>query len=97
MDVFDKLSSFASEYINKKISNKVGDIEKALNKKYYSIKIDILRTLVFSLFLLTGLLALVTGIILLLSKYFPLEYILIFYGIITVLAVLLGLTLNRNI
>jgi hypothetical protein len=93
---FDLLTHAVSDFFHKKynIMKLPHEIKREAIKTLFLIKREVLRTFVEALFLVTGLLAIIIGILLLLSKYFPLEYILIFYGLIISIIVLLKLKLR---
>jgi len=95
-DYVDILSQMVVEYFSRryKIEKKVDDIKITILKAMYSLKKEFMKSVIETLFLTTGLLALITGSILLMSKYVALEYILIFYGLIVSIAVLLRLKVD---
>lgn len=90
-DYVDIVSQMIVEYMNQryKIEQKVGDIKKATLRSLYALKTNFIKSIVEALFLTTGLLALVVGIIILLTRVIALEYILIGYGFIVSLVVLM--------
>ena len=95
-DYIDLMSQLVAEYFNQryKIKKKVEDIRKATLRSLYALKKEFMKSVVEALFLVTGLLALVVGIIILLANYFPLESILIVYGLIVTIVVLLKMKVN---
>ncbi len=95
-DYIDLVSQIIAEYFNRryKIEKKVEDIKKATFHALYSLKREFVKTMVESLFLATGLLALILGTIILLARYIDIEYILIFYGLIVTIAILLRLKVD---
>jgi hypothetical protein len=90
-DYVDLASQLIVEYFNQryKIEKKVEDVKRATLNALYALKAAFIRSIVEALFLSTGLLALVIGIIILLSKVVPIEYVLIGYGLLVTIAVLL--------
>jgi hypothetical protein len=90
-DYVDLVSQLIVEYFNQryKIQKKVEDIKRATLQTLFALKIGFIKTMVETMFLLTGLLALIVGMILLLTKVMPLEYVLIGYGLIVCIIVLL--------
>ena len=95
-DYVDILSQMVAEYFNQKykITRKVSDIKKATINTLYSAKRQLVRTLVESLFLLTGLLALIAGGIMAVSKVIPLEYVLLGYGLLVTTGVMFCMKLK---
>ena len=90
-DYVDLISQMIVEYIDTryKIKQRVEDIKKATLNSLYALKTGFIKSLVEAVFLVTGLLALILGMIILISRYVPIEYILIVYGIIVTIFVLL--------
>lgn len=72
-----------------KIKQRADHIKKVTIESLFSLKQEFIKTLVEALFLLTGLAALILGIIMLLSKVISLEFVLIGYGLIVCILVLL--------
>jgi hypothetical protein len=95
-DYIDLISQMIAEYFSRryKIEKKVDDIKKATLNTLFSVKKEFIKTVIESLFLATGLLSLIIGTILFMSKYVALEYLLIFYGLIVSIAVLLRLKVD---
>ena len=95
-DYIDIVSHMIVEYFNKKykIEKKVEDIKKATMTTLYSLKKEFIKTIIESLFLATGIFALILGSILFVSKFVALEYLLIFYGLIVTIIVLLRLKVD---
>ncbi len=90
-DYVDIASQMFAEYLDQryKIKKKVEDIRKVTIQTLFRLKKEFVKTIVETLLLSTGLLALIAGIILVLNKYFPIEYLLLAYGGIGLLYVLL--------
>jgi len=95
-DYVDILSQLVSEYFNQryKIKKKVSDIRLMIIKSLYLLKKEFIKMLVEALFLVTGLLALVLGVILVLAWYIPLEIILVVYGLVVTIFVLMKIKLD---
>jgi hypothetical protein len=95
-DYADLVSQFVVEYFNQryKIKKKVEDVKRATIQALYDLKKEFIKSIVEALFLVTGILALVVGIILLMSRYIPLEYILILYGLVVTIVVLLKMKVS---
>jgi hypothetical protein len=95
-DYVDLASQLVAEYFNQryKITKKVEDIKKATIGALYALKIGFIRSIVEALFITTGILALVVGVVMLLSRVVPLEFVLIGYGLIACIVVLLRLKVN---
>ncbi|MBT5023623.1 hypothetical protein HON01_12445 [Candidatus Woesearchaeota archaeon] len=96
MNVADNFVDIAANFINQryKISKRVGDAKKEIFKFLYLVKKVFFRTLVEGLLLVTGLLALIIGLIILISKHYPLEYVLIIYGVIVLIFVLMRMKMD---
>lgn len=95
-DYVDLASQFIAEYFNQryKIQKRVEDVKRATLQALYALKVGFIRSIVEALFLTTGLLALIVGIIILLRKVIPLEFVLIGYGLIVCIIVLLRMKIN---
>jgi hypothetical protein len=95
-DYADILSQIMVEYINQKykVKQKVEDIKKATLNTIYALKRGFVRTLVESLFLVTGILALVVGIIILLNRVLPIEFVFIGYGLIVTIALVFSMKMR---
>lgn len=89
-DSLDLVAHATSGYLDRryKISKKVDEVKEDIVKELYHVKKEFVRTLLESVFLLTGILTLVWGVVLLLSDTFELAYILMAYGVIATIAVL---------
>lgn len=74
-----------------KIQKKIEDIKEDISLFVLDVKKFIFRSIVESVLLVTGILALVGGILILLSKIVPVEYVLIGYGMITLMIVVFQL------
>ena len=90
-DYVDIMSQLVVEYFNQryKIEKKVEDVKRATLNTLYALKKQFIRTVVETLFLVTGILALIVGIMMILNKVLPLEYVFIGYGLIVTIAIVL--------
>jgi hypothetical protein len=90
-DYVDLIAQIIVEYIDTryKVKKKVEDIKKATLNTLYELKKGFVKPIVEGIFLATGLLALILGIIILMAKFVPIEFILIVYGLIVTIFVLL--------
>ncbi|MDD5086680.1 MAG: hypothetical protein PHV16_02915 [Candidatus Nanoarchaeia archaeon] len=90
-DYIDLIAQIIVEYIDTryKVKKKVEDIKKATVNTLYTLKKGFVQSIVEGIFLATGLIALILGIIILMSRYVPIEFILIVYGLIVTILVLL--------
>ncbi|MBW2972115.1 hypothetical protein KY359_03690 [Candidatus Woesearchaeota archaeon] len=95
-DYADILSQIMVEYVNQKykLKKKVEDMKNATLNTLYALKRGFVRTLVESVFLITGILALIAGTILLLSRVMPLEYVFLGYGLIVTIAVVFAMKMR---
>ncbi len=95
-DYVDILSQIMVEYVNQKykIKNKVEDIKKVTLNTLYALKRQFIRSIVESFFILTGLAAMVVGIVLLLNKILPLEYIFLSYGLVVLIGIVMTMKLK---
>ncbi|RLG15895.1 MAG: hypothetical protein DRN71_00215 [Candidatus Nanohalarchaeota archaeon] len=95
-DYIDLLSQMISEYLNQryKIERKVEDIKSAAIQILFLFKREFVKTILETLFLVTGIFALIGGVVMLMSRYIPLDILLIGYGFIVTLAVLLRMKLK---
>lgn len=95
-DYVDILSQMIAEYFNQKykVKKKVEDIKKATMQTLYNLKREFMRSMVECILLTTGLLALIVGIILYLTRFVALEYILIVYGLVVTIIVLAQMKLK---
>lgn len=84
------------EEIKEEATHKVEEIKAEAVRTAYAIKKAILRTVVESILLTTGILSLIAGLILLLKKIIPIEYILIGYGLLVTLFVALTVKLTPD-
>ena len=95
-DYVDLLSHMVAEYFNTryKISKRVDEVRESTLKGLYALKAGFIKSVVEAIFLTTGLLALVVGVIIVVSKVAPLEYVLIVYGLLAMIIVLLRMKLK---
>ncbi|MBT3464958.1 hypothetical protein HN827_10000 [archaeon] len=90
-DFFDLLIHLSVDHINQKykIKKKVEDIREETTKTLYALKREFIKALIESFLLLSALFAIVLGSIILLVKYFEIEYLLLGYGFIISIWILL--------
>lgn len=90
-DYIDIISQMVAEYFNQryKVEKKVEDIRKATLNGLYTLKSEFIKSIVEALFLATGILSLIIGVVIILSKVVPLEYVLVGYGFLITIFVLL--------
>lgn len=90
-DYIDIISQMVVEYFNQryKIQKKVEDVKRATLNALFGLKKQFLHTIVEGFFLVTGIAAIVVGVVLLLNKVLPLEYIFLGYGFLVTIGVLL--------
>ncbi len=90
-DYVDLISQILVEYIDTryKVKRRVEDIKKVTLNTLYKLKKGFVQSIVEGIFLATGLLALILGIIILMARFVPIEFILIVYGLIVTIFVLL--------
>ncbi|MEE9525566.1 MAG: hypothetical protein V3V78_03095 [Candidatus Woesearchaeota archaeon] len=95
-DYVDLFSQAVAKYFSQKykVVKKVEDVKKATIQTALNVKKQIMKTIIEATLLATGMIALVVGIILILNKVFPLEYILIAYGFIVVIGILANMKLK---
>jgi len=89
-DFIDLFSQLVVEYFNTryKISKKIEDIKRGVFNTLYAFKRAVVRTVIEVVLIITAILALVGGILILLSRYVPIEYVLIGYGIFIIVFLL---------
>ena len=68
--------------ISKKIKDITNVIEKRVERQINKAKKDIAKTMLFIVFLSMTIVFLSAGLIVLLSKFFPLEIILLIFGVV---------------
>ena len=93
MDSFDWLARIFVDFIEQryKVKRRIEDIKNDIGLFLINIKKFIFRSIVESVLLITGLLALIAGILILLNKIIPVEYVLIGYGLIVLIIVMFQL------
>ncbi len=95
-DYIDLLSQMITEYLNRryKIERKVEDIKSATIQTLFLFKREFIKTILETLFLTTGILALIAGTVMLMSRHIPLDILLVGYGFIVTIAVLMKMKLK---
>ncbi|GEM_PF-7006323 len=86
-----RITKATSVKINKKynLSKKVKAVKYDIIEGIISFKKEIIKTVVEVVLLITGILSLIVGLIIFLAKRFPIENILILYGVIVTIVTLL--------
>lgn len=89
-DFIDLFSQIVVEYFNQryKISKKIEDIKQGVLDTLYAFKRAVVRTVIELVLIITAILALIVGSIMLISRYIPLEFVLIFYGFFVMIILL---------
>jgi uncharacterized membrane protein len=89
-DYIDVAAQMVADFFERRyqIKRRVEDIRKSILDMLYSVKRGFIVSIIEALFLSTALLALIVGVIMLLSRIIPLEFIFIGYGLIVSLIVL---------
>lgn len=89
-DYVDLVSQIMVEYVNQryKIQQKVSDIRRLTLQTLYNLKTEFVRTIIEALLLCTGVIAIIVGIVMLLSKVVPIEFIFLGYGLLISIIVL---------
>jgi len=90
-DYVDLIAQIIVEYIDTryKVKKRVEDIKKATVNTLYELKKGFVKSIVEGIFLATGLIALILGVIILMARFISIEYILIVYGLIVTIFILL--------
>lgn len=93
---FDSIFQFVTGFIEERlrVGERIEDAKRNVIETLYTFKRNMMKTVVESTLLLTGILALIAGGILVLKDYFQLKYILLAYGVIVTILVLLRTRLN---
>lgn len=76
------------EEIKEETEDKVEELREEATVAAYDAKKALLRTVIETIFLTTGLLSLIVGILLIIRKYMPLEHVLVAYGLLIILGIL---------
>ncbi|MBT7902330.1 hypothetical protein HN587_00590 [Candidatus Woesearchaeota archaeon] len=97
MDVADNFGDIMINYLNSRyrIRRRFEDAKKEVFEFVYSIKRSLFRTLIEATLLLTGLVAFIAGVILILQKHYPLEIVLVTYGLVVMVVIALQLKTRR--
>ncbi len=95
-DYIDIVSQMITEHLNQRynIERKVEDIKSATIQTLFLFKREFVKTILETLLLTTGILALIAGTVLLMSRYIPLDILLVGYGFIVSIAVLMKMKLK---
>lgn len=97
-DFVDLFSQMVVEYFNQryKIKKKIEDVRKGVLNALYGLKKAFIRTIVEAILLITGILALLVGLMIIFSNYINLEYILLGYGLIITIGVLFMMKVKED-
>ncbi|MBW3021201.1 hypothetical protein KY334_07940 [Candidatus Woesearchaeota archaeon] len=91
-DYMDVVSHFLFGFFKSKMKSSliknIEDAKKHIIDALFDLKRNIFKSAIEITFLLSGIVAIIVGLILLLSKYLPMEHILLVYGILVSLIVL---------
>ncbi|MBU0761836.1 MAG: hypothetical protein KKD39_02320 [Candidatus Altiarchaeota archaeon] len=82
--------------IKKQTDKKVGEIRDEAVRTGYAVKKAFLRAVVEAIMLITGILSLVAGLILLIKRLAPIEYVLLGYGFLVTIFVALTVKLSPD-
>lgn len=95
-NLIDLFAESISTYLNQKykIEKNIEDAKAKVVETLYTLKREFVKTIVETLFLVTGLLSLLIGLILYLTNFIPLEWILIGYGGIATVIMVLSMKLH---
>jgi hypothetical protein len=93
----DKTLDLTTDYLSHKygVDRQVKKVKKEIEETVHKLKIQIFKSTVEMFFLATGILSLMVGFAIFLSRTFPLENILLGYGI--VVTILLYLKVKNTI
>lgn len=93
---FDMAFRTVVDFFNQKykIERKVEDFKRDTVNAMYKAKANVMKSVVETIMLSTGLLALIVGVLLIVANYFPLENVLIVYGLVITIVVLMRLKLR---
>ena len=92
----DNLSNFLVVYMKEhlKVNKRIEELRRDVKRFLFNIKKGMFQTVIETIFLATAVLAFVAGLLLFLSRYFPLDLVLICYGLFIFLVVLARLRLD---
>ena len=95
---FDTVSQIIAGFIEQKlkIKQRVEDVKNTVLDTLYNIKAQIFRSVIEGFLLLTGIVALVIGSLLYLSRYLSWDILLLAYGILISFGVLITAKLRRK-
>ncbi len=84
------------DYLNRryKIQKRTDEVKNIFLTSLFALKKEFMKTIVESIFLFTGLLALIIGSIMFISKIVKIEYVLLIYGLFVTIGVLLKMRLK---
>ncbi len=95
----DFFSQLITDYIDQryKIRHKVEEVKLGVLRALFAFKREFMRTIVEAVLILTGILSLIVGVVLLLRKVLPIEYIFLGYGFLITIIVLLQMKTKPQI
>ncbi|MBD3260934.1 MAG: hypothetical protein GF334_04530 [Candidatus Altiarchaeales archaeon] len=76
------------EEIKEETEDRVEELREEATVAAYDAKKALLRTVIETIFLTTGILSLILGVLLIIRKYMPLEHVLVAYGLLIILVIL---------
>lgn len=91
---FHNISEFIVNRIN--LKQRIEDAKEEVAKILMQLKREVIRTIIESVFLVTGLISLIIGLIMLINNHYPLEYVLLGYGLIVTIVVMMTMKLRRE-
>ncbi|MBW2982142.1 hypothetical protein KY343_04655 [Candidatus Woesearchaeota archaeon] len=91
----DLISQITANYLGQKYVKRVEEIKESVLDALYGFKAQVFRSTIEIFLLITGLAALIVGIILFLMNYVSLDKILIAYGLIVSFGILFTAKLRR--
>lgn len=96
MSIVDALMKGVSDYIDTryKITKKVEELKQESILLLYSFKKNFFRSLVEAVVLISAVVSLIVGSIMILNRYFYLDFILFFYGLLACLVIIFMLRLE---
>ena len=98
--VFDNIDSFLKlgvDLINTRyqISKKVSDFKAEVITLMYSLKKNIIKTLIELIFITSAIISLILGLIMFLERFYPKDYILLVYGFAVLVLMMFTIKLKK--
>ena len=96
MDGFDSILKFGLDLINSKykITKKIGDFKDDVVKTLYTFKRHTFRSVIELMVLVSGVVSLIVGSLIFVSRFFPWDAILAVYGLLILVFTALMVKLN---